>query len=27
MHSQIQNRLNTLGFNLTAEKSENHIMW
>jgi copper chaperone CopZ len=26
MHSQIQNRLNTLGFNLTAEKSENHIM-
>jgi copper chaperone CopZ len=26
MHSQIENRLNTLGFNITADKAENHVM-
>jgi copper chaperone CopZ len=26
MHSQIENRLNTLGFNITEGKSENHVM-
>jgi copper chaperone CopZ len=26
MHSQIENRLNSLGFHITEEKTENHLM-